>query len=170
MNAEVVCGETIGVQGWSSRLYGERCANPVVKASMHSASPVSAMTFLVPGNQPISWRGFSLNSSEALAAAIRDGDFEDVVVLASPDRDLHLMGYVMRGEFFWLRTQGGNLRKLLAVNAYSFSHQGDTVFESAEAIPYVQTEFWENGILTERGENEGKVYVRDLRDRQFQRH
>jgi hypothetical protein len=92
------------------------------------------------------------------------------VVLASPDRDLDLMGCVMRGEFFWLRTQGGNLRKLLAVNAYSFSHQGDTVFESADAIPYVQTEFWENGILTERGENEGKVYVRDLRDRQFQRH
>jgi hypothetical protein len=170
IQAEVICGETIGVQGWSSRLYGERCASPVLKASMHSGSPVSTMTFLLPGNRPMRSRGFSLNSSEALAAAIADGDYEDIVVLGCPDRELHLMGYVMRGEFFWLRTLHGQLRKLLAVNACSFSRHGDMVFENTEAIPYVQTEFWENGILTERGENEGKVYVRDLRDRQFQRH
>jgi hypothetical protein len=47
---------------------------------------------------------------------------------------------------------------------------GETVFESKEVIPYVQAYFWDNGILIELGEHEGKVYVRDLRDRQFQRY
>jgi hypothetical protein len=66
--------------------------------------------------------------------------------------------------------ENGNLRRLLAVNARSFKYAGETVFESREVIPYVQAYFWDNGIVIERGENEGKVYVRDLRDRQFQRH
>jgi hypothetical protein len=43
------------------------------------------------------------------------------------------------------------------------------VFESADRIPWVHACFWETGILIERGDSEGKMYVRNLRDRQFQR-
>jgi hypothetical protein len=89
--------------------------------------------------------------------------------MAIEDGDLHLMDCDMRGEFFWLRMEGGSLRRLFAVNAYSFKYTGAPVFEGNEVIPYVQVSFCENGILIERGEQEGKVYVRDLRDRQLQR-
>jgi len=74
----------------------------------------------------------------------------------------------MKGEFFWLRTENGALKQLFAVNATTFSYSGEKVFESREPT-HVVAHFWENGIVIERGEHEGKVYVRDLRDRQFQR-
>jgi hypothetical protein len=88
------------------------------------------------------------------------------------DGNLRLTDLDMRGEFFWLRTEQNRLRRLFAVNAYSFSYAGEMLFESPKPVPYVQAYFWDDGIVIERGENEGKVYVRvrDLRDRQFQRH
>ena len=99
---------------------------------------------------------------------IRDGGYDDVAVTCAEDDDPQFMDGVMRGEF-WMRMENGNLQRVLAVNAYSFSRGGETVFESKTAIPYVQVYFWENGIVIEKGEHEGKVYVRDLRDHQFQR-
>jgi hypothetical protein len=65
--------------------------------------------------------------------------------------------------------QNGELHRLVAVNAHLFTYSNETVFESQQPIPYVQAYFWEDGLVIERGEREGQVYVRDLRDRQFQR-
>ena len=169
IQAEAVCGQTNPIQGWASRRYGERHPSPVLRASMRSAAPALMMTLLVPGTQPTQSRRFNANTSQAIASVIRDGDYDDVAVTCASDGDLHFMGCAMRGEFFWMRMENGNLQRLLAVNAHSFSHAGETVFESKTPIPYVQAYFWENGIVIEKGEHEGKVYVRDLRDRQFQR-
>ena len=127
------------------------------------------MSFLVPGNDPIASRRFKANTSQTIAAAISDGDYDDIVVTAVQDGELRLTDYTMRGEFFWLRTERGGLRRLFAVNAYSFSYAGETVFESEQAVPYVQASFCDKSILIETGEDEGKLYVRDLRHRQFQR-
>jgi hypothetical protein len=84
---------------------------------------------------------------------MRNGEYDDIVVMAVEDGDLRLMEYGMRGEFFWIRTCQGSLCRLLAVNAYSFSYSGETVFQSDERVPCVQAYFWENGILIERGED-----------------
>jgi hypothetical protein len=157
------------IQGWASRCYGERLAAPVLKASMRSVAPAAMMSFLVPGNEQLQSRPFKANSNHTIAVAVRDGEYDDIAVMAVEDGDLQLIDCSMRGEFFWLRTENGNLNRLLAVNAYSFSYAGEVIFESKEKIPYVQAYFWENGIVIERGEHEGKVYVRDMRDRQFQR-
>jgi hypothetical protein len=168
VSAEAVCGQNEPIQGWTSRLYGERRASPVLKASVHGVAPVAMMSFIVPGNEPIRARRFKANTDHAIAASIQDGECDDVVVMAVRDGDLRLTDLDMRGEFFWLRTEHGRLRRLFAVNAYSFSYGGELLFESPKAIPYVQAYVWDDGIVIERGENEGKVYVRDLRDRQFQ--
>jgi len=69
-----------------------------------------------------------------------------------------------------MRMENGNLRRLLAVSAHSFSYGGETVFESEQRIVSIQAHFWDSGIVIERGDHEGKIYVRDLRDIQFQRH
>ena len=169
MQAEAICGQRRPIQGWASRIYGEHHASPVLKASIHANAPVSMMSFLCPGNEPIRSRRFKSNTSRAIAAVMRDGDYDDIAVMAAEDGDLRLIDYVMNGEFFWMRLEQGNLRRLLAVNAHFFSCAGEIVFESEQVIPYVQVCFWENGILIERGEQEGRVYVRDLRDSQFQR-
>jgi len=169
IQAEAVCGQTNPIQGWASCRYGERHPSPVLRASMRRAAQALMMTLLVPGKEPTQSRRFNANTSQAIAAVIRDGGYDDVAVTCAEDGDLQFMDCVMRGEFFWMRMENGNLQRVLAVNAYSFSHGGETVFESKTAIPYVQAYFWENGIVIEKGEHEGKVYVRDLRDRQFQR-
>ena len=84
------------------------------------------------------------------------------------DTELRMVDCVMRGEFFWMRMENGTLKQLFAVNVRLFSYAGEVVFESREPCPYIVAYFWEHGIVIERGEQEGKVYVRDLRDRQFQ--
>jgi hypothetical protein len=153
IRAEAVCGLTKPVQGWASRLYGERRASPVLKASVHGSAPVSMMSVLVPGNEPICSRRFKSNTSHAIAAVIRDGEYDDLVVMAVADGDVRFMDYHMRGELFWLRTEQGSLRRLLAVNAYTFSRGDERVFESRGMVPYVQAHFWENGIVIERGDS-----------------
>jgi len=138
---------------------------------MRTVAPVVMMSFLVPGSQPAESRRLQVNSSAAVAAVIRDGEFDDIAVTTAVDGELRMLDCMMRGEFFWMRMQNGNLARLLAINARSFKHGDEIVFDSEEPVPYVQAYFWENGIVIEHGENnERKVYVRDLRDRQFQRH
>jgi len=168
VSAEVLCGQTNPIQGWASTGYGDRHASPVLKASMRAKAPAAMMSFLVPGKQSVRARRFKANSSHTIAAAIRDGEYDDIAVVAVEDGDMQLLDYSMRGEFFWLRTENTSLHRLLAVNAYSFRYRGETIFESSEMIPYVQAYIWDNGILIERGDDERKVYVRDLRDRQLQ--
>jgi hypothetical protein len=71
------------------------------------------------------------------------------------------MDFTMRGEFFWIRLENGEIRRLFAVNAHSFSYSGETIFESRQRVPYVHAYFWENGLVIERGD-EGTMYVREL--------
>jgi hypothetical protein len=169
LRADAICGQVGPIQGWASRRYGERHPSPVLRASMRGSAPVSMMTFLMPGTAATQSRRFNGNSNQAIAAVIRNGEYDDVAVMSMQEGELHFNDCVMRGEFFWMRLHNGNLQRLVAVNAQSFSYGGETVIESRQAIPYAQAYFWEDGIVIERGEREGKVYVRDLRDRQFQR-
>jgi hypothetical protein len=169
LRAEAICGQVGPIQGWASRRYGERHPSPVLRASMHCCAPAAMMTMIMPGTTATQSRRFNGKSDRASAAVIRNGDYDDIAVMCSVDGDLHLNGCEMRGEFFWMRLQNGDLHRLLAVNSRFFSYSGETVFESPEPIPYVQAYFWEHGIVIERGEREGTVYVRDFRDRQFQR-
>jgi hypothetical protein len=162
------CGQERPIQGWWSRQYGHRATSPVLRASGRAMAPISALTLIVPGKTTQS-RRFKANTNRAIAAVIRDGPYEDLIVTTSQDGDLHLVDCAMRGEFFWMRLENGCLRRLLAVNAHSFSYAGETVFDSDVPVSHLQAHFWDSGIVIERGEHEGRVYVRDLRDRQFQR-
>jgi hypothetical protein len=178
IRADAVCGQQRPIQGWSSERYGERRPSSVLRASIRGIAPVSMMSLLIPGKEVTPSRRFKANTRQTIAAAVRVGDYDDIVVMAAEDGDLQLMDCVMCGEFFWLRTENGNLRRVMAANARSFRHAGETVFDSPQVIPYVQAHFWDDGMVIEKGErdsvqqaitNQGKVYVRDLRDRQFQR-
>lgn len=168
VQAEALCGHTEPLQGWSSHQYGERRPSPVLKATLHGFAPSAMMTFLMPGREAKRSRRLYPSGGQAIAAVVRDEDHEDISVLSIDSGELRLMDFAMHGEFFWIRTQNGALKQLLAVNARSFSSAGENVFQNDEPVPYVLAHFWENGMVIEHGE-EGKVYVRDLRDRQFQR-
>jgi hypothetical protein len=168
--AQVVCGDTEPIQGWSSRQYGERRPSPVLRALVHDFVPAAMMSFLVPGRGSIRSRRFETGNRNAMAAVIRDGDYDDIAVMSMDHSELQIIDCTMRGEFFWMRTANGALKQVLAINARSFTHAGEVVFESNEPSPYVVAHIWNNGIVIERGGQEDIVYVRDLRDRQFQRY
>jgi hypothetical protein len=168
LQAEAICGQTDPIQGWCSNRYGERQPSPVLRATLNDFIPAGMMAFLMPGNLPTRSRRFDLEDRSAIASAIRDGNYDDIAVMSTGHSELQLIDCSMKGEFFWLRTENGALKQLFAVNATAFSYAGENVFESREPT-YVIAHFWDNGIVIERGEDEGKVYVRDLRDRQFQR-
>jgi hypothetical protein len=170
VQAAAVCGETDPIQGWSSRRYGERRPSPMLRTTLRGFTPAAMLSFLIPGDEPRRSRRFEAGSTNAIAAAVREGKYDDVAVMSMDDRELRLMDCLMKGEFFWMRTEDGTLKQLLAVNVRKFSYAGEVVFESQEPSPYVVAHFWDNGIVIERGEHEGRVYVRDLRDRQFQSH
>jgi hypothetical protein len=114
-------------------------------------------------------RRFETGNRNALAAVIRDGDYDDIAVMSMDHSELQIIDCTMRGEFFWMRTVNGALKQVMAVNARSFAHGGEVLFESKEPSPYVVVHIWNNGIVIERGGQEDVVYVRDMRDRQFQR-
>jgi hypothetical protein len=153
IQADVMCGQREPIQGWSSTLYGERHVSPVLRASVRDVPAVAMISFLVPGNEPVRSQRFKSNTNAAIAAAIEQGDYKDVVVMAGEDGDLHFMGHAMRGEFFWMRFDGANVCRMFAVNAHSFACGNDIIFDSEQAIPYVQAHFWENGVMIQRGEN-----------------
>lgn len=168
LQAEAICGQTDPIQGWSSHRYGERRPSPVLRTTLCGFAPAAIMSFLAPGEKPIRSRRFETGSRNAIAAAVRDGDYDDIAVMSLDGAEMRMMDCLMRGEFFWMRTENGALKQVVAVNVQLFTHAGEVVFESREPSPYIVAHFWENGMVIERGEHEGKVYVRDLRDRQFQ--
>jgi hypothetical protein len=164
---EAACGEMDPIQGWASSLYGQRSPSPVLTATMRTAAPAYMMTFLTPKPAGCASRRIAI-AGRALAASFSSAEHEDTCVFSSDAERIQLQHYGMQGELFWMRTQGGQLKQLVGINVLRFSVHRETVFEHETAIPYIVVHFWENGMVIERGGNEGKVYVRDLRYRQFQ--
>jgi hypothetical protein len=170
LQAEATCGEIDPVQGWGSGRYGERKPCPVLSAKLQSVAPASMITILAPNaERPSSHRVDVRGKPNANAVSFCDGDFEDLSVFVPDAAETRIGEYTMRGELFWIRSQEGSLKQIVAINAKAFSIGGETIFENEEPIPYVLVHVWENGLVIERGEHEGKVYVRDLRHGTFQR-
>ena len=170
LQAEATCGQIDPVQGWGSGRYGGRKPCPVLSTKLQSVAPASMITILAPNaERPSSHRVDVRGKPNANAVSFCDRDFEDLSVFVPDAAETRIGEYTMRGELFWIRSQEGSLKQIVAINAKAFSIGGETIFENDEPIPYVLVHFWENGLVIERGEHEGKVYVRDLRHGTFQR-
>lgn len=173
LHAEAIYGQSNPMQGWASGRYGELKPAPVLSAKMQSFAPASAMTILAPhADKPHSQR-LTVKSEcagrTAIAATFGDRAFEDTCIFV-PDGATTVVGdCTFKGEIVWIRSQDGALKEIIAINAKQLSLGGETIFESEEPVPYVLAHVWENSMVIERGEEGGKVYVRDLRYRQFQR-
>src|SRR5262249_12886006 len=148
------CGQIAPIQGWTSSRYGERKPAPVFKGTIRGFAPIGALAFLLPGtNTALRTRRLAVSGGQALCAGVRDGVFEDICVLAvDASAVLRLMDFTMTGEFFWMRTENGALRRLLAINACSFAMSNDVVFRENAPISHVIVHAWDNGMVIERGE------------------
>ena len=128
------------IEGWISRGYGEKHPCDLLRATVAGAAPVAAMTFLLPGEQcGAAVRQLTLESGSGIACAYEHDGFEDVVVLSTADSELSVAGFHMRGEYFWLRLEGGDLKQVLAVRARSLDRDRDgrNIFRRADPGPWL---------------------------------
>jgi len=128
--------QTARTAGWISRGYGEKKPCSTFRATFTGAVPAGAMTFLLPHGREEVVRQLTLANGSGIACSYEHHGFEDIAVLAIGDSVMTLADFRMRGEFFWLRLEGGVLKQVLAVRASSLDRGGSDIFRRSEPGPY----------------------------------
>jgi hypothetical protein len=120
-----------------SRGYGEKKPCMTLRATFTGPVPAGAMTFLVPGTTSVpAVRQLTVESGSGIACSYKHDGFEDIAVVSAGDSEMAVADFRMRGEFFWLRLEGGALKQVLAVRACSLDHGGSGIFRRSEPGPY----------------------------------
>jgi hypothetical protein len=141
-SAEIFRGETEPIAGWASRGYGgkERCST--LRATLIGPAPAAAMTFIMmqAPNSPRDpvVRRLTVESGKGIACAYEHHGFEDIAVLSTGDSEMTVADFRMRGEFFWMRLAGGEIKQVLAIQAISLDRGGLNIFRRSEPGPYVE--------------------------------
>ena len=82
-------------------------------------------------------RQLTVESGSGIACSYRHQGFEDIVVLSTGDSEMAVADFRMRGEFFWLRLEGGVLKQVMAVRACGLDRGGKSIFRRSEPGLYV---------------------------------
>jgi len=139
-SAEIVRGETARIGGWASRGYGEKKPCSTLRATLTGPTPTAAMTFLVPAPgascDPVV-RRLAVENGSGIACAYEHNGSEDIAVLSTGDSEMTVADFRMRGEFFWMRLEGGVLKQVLAVRACGLDRGGGNIFRRSEPGPYL---------------------------------
>jgi hypothetical protein len=94
-------------------------------------SGAAAITVLIPGAPSPRIRRLALEADHGIACAIDRNGFTDVIVFNPEGGEVTVSGARMTGEFFWMRTQHGELHSSLAVRATAFQYDGINLLEEA---------------------------------------
>jgi hypothetical protein len=175
LQIETIHGQDRPIQGWVSPRYGEKRAAPVVRASFSGRAPAAFLTFLLPHQEVPAQnseehagtargayeeprvRSLEVTGGPGLACSFEQGGLRDIAVVSLGESEVEFEDFKARGSFFWLRTENGVARRLLAFNARSFTREGNSVFANPDPFPYISVRFGNDGVELEQGELEGKV-------------
>ena len=134
-SSELLRGVTAPITGWASHGYGEKKPCSTLRATLTGPAPAAAMTFVtrapVKSCDPMV-RRLALESGSGIACSLEHPGFEDIAVVSTGDSEITAAGFHMRGEFFWMRLEGGQLKQVLAVRALGLKHAGKVVFQRSE--------------------------------------
>jgi hypothetical protein len=129
--------KTVRTAGWVSRGYGEKNPCATLRATFTGPVPAAAMTYLLPdGGCGAEVRQLTLESGSGIACSYDHHGFQDIAVLSTGDSEMTVADFRMRGEFFWLRLEGGALKQALAVRARSLARGSEDIFQRSEPGPY----------------------------------
>ncbi len=81
-------------------------------------------------------RKLTLDSGTGIACSYQHHRFEDIAVLSTGDSEVTVADFRMRGEFFWLRLEGGVLKQVLAIRASSLDRGPRAIFRNSQPGPY----------------------------------
>jgi hypothetical protein len=127
--------ELIG--GWASRAYGEKKPCATLRATLAGPVPAAAMTFILqPGPCPPVIRRLKVESGSGMACSYEHDGFQDIAAFSTGDCEMTVADFRMRGEFFWVRLEGGVLRHVLAVRACALDHGGSSIFHQSQPGPW----------------------------------
>ncbi|HVE17327.1 MAG TPA: hypothetical protein VNB29_11365, partial [Chthoniobacterales bacterium] len=142
VTAELVRGQTSPIGGWASGGYGAKKPSSTLRARLAGQAPAAAITLLAPfqmsfsnGSLPKA-RRLEIEEGRGIACAYRHHGFEDIVIFSTGNAEIRAAGFRMQGEFFWLRTEDGILKQVVAMRACSLSHGGRNVFQRSEPGPF----------------------------------
>ena len=141
VTSELIRGETAPIAGWASRGYGEKKPSSTLRATLTGFAPAMAITFLVPPSNdegvsggsfdPAVWR-LMMEGGSGFACSYGHNGFEDIIVRSDGDSEMAVADFRMRGEFFWLRLEGGVLKQVLATRACGLDHASRSIFRRSE--------------------------------------
>jgi hypothetical protein len=114
-SAELIQGQTEPLRGWVSHGYG--ALEPSLALGVRMTGPASAasITLVAPVMKAPVVTRLKVDSGTAIACSYEHQGFTDIAVLSSGESDVHVAGFVLRGEFFWLRMERGLLRQTFAI-------------------------------------------------------
>jgi uncharacterized heparinase superfamily protein len=145
-SAKLIRGESAPPGGWASRGYGQKQPCSVLRVTLAGLMPAVVLTCLVrsdgnAGHGPdglvaSQFKRARLEKGQGIACSRRHSGYEDVTVFSTGDREIEVADYRMRGEFFWLRREDGDVRQALAIRACSLEHGGREVFRRSEPGSY----------------------------------
>ncbi len=107
--------------GWISRGYGHKSSSLSLRATLAGSVPAVALTVLAPMMaRPVLNRlplddGDCLDRDCAVACSLQQGSVEDIMVSSEGKSELAVAGFRMKGEFFWIRMEHGEVRQTFAV-------------------------------------------------------
>jgi len=141
-SAEILRGETEPIAGWASRGYGGKNPCCTLRATLTGAAPAAAMTFITTqapnGSRDPVFRQLAVESGSGIACVYEHHGFEDIAVLSTGDSEMAVADFRMRGEFFWMRLEDGELKRVLAVRATNLDRAGLNIFRRSEPGLYVE--------------------------------
>jgi len=141
-SAEIVRGKTDPIGGWASRGYGGKKPCCTLRATLTGPAPAAAMTFITmqapdKGRGPVV-RRLTMEAGSGVACAYAHDGFEDIAVLSTGDSEMAVADFRLRGEFFWMRLEGGEIKQILAIQAMSLDRGGRNIFRRSQPGPYVE--------------------------------
>ena len=94
---------------------------------------LAATTFLAPQFAAPRVERLKVDAGSAIACAYNYGAFRDVVVFSTGTSEVQVAGIRMQGEFFWMRTEGQVIRKVVAIRGRL---RGTNFLEDAVCAPF----------------------------------
>jgi hypothetical protein len=95
------------------------------------------MTFILPhGPRAAVVRRLKVESGSGMACSYEHDGVEDIAALSTGDSEMTVADFRMRGEFFWVRLEGGVLKHVLAARACALDRGGSSIlgFERLEGV------------------------------------
>jgi len=82
-------------------------------------------------------RRLKVEHGTGLACSYKHDGFEDIAVVSTSDSEIAVADFQMRGEFFWMRLEGGLLKQVFATQACNMDRNGRSIFRRPEPGPYL---------------------------------